>query len=74
MWREMEGNVYQDWRIAMVMDGGCVLFHGIVFRIRVQRRSETDKKAEGEVVPVHAVKAYGGSKGIAPLTLNLGAR
>jgi hypothetical protein len=29
---------------------------------------------EGKAVPVHAMKAYRGSSGIAPLVLNLGTR
>jgi hypothetical protein len=31
-------------------------------------------KVKAEVFPVQAVKAYGGSRGIAPLILNLGTR
>jgi hypothetical protein len=31
-------------------------------------------KVKGEVVPVHTVKAFGGSRGIAPLILNMNAR
>jgi hypothetical protein len=32
------------------------------------------RKVKGEVVPVHTMKAFGGSRGIAPLILNLNAR
>jgi len=30
------------------------------------------RKVEGKLPPLHAVKAYRGSRGIAPLVLNLG--
>jgi hypothetical protein len=32
------------------------------------------RKVKGEVVPLHAVKAYRGSRGIAPLILRLGTK
>jgi len=32
------------------------------------------KKSEGKVVPIHAMKANGGRRGMVPLILNLGAR
>jgi hypothetical protein len=35
---------------------------------------QTQKKADGKVVRVHVMKAYGGSRGTAPLILNLGTR
>lgn len=41
-----------------VNEGGCFALKGIIFQIRVQRQSETHEKVEGEVVPVHPVKAY----------------
>jgi ABC-type multidrug transport system fused ATPase/permease subunit len=35
---------------------------------------DSTKEVKGEVIPIHAVKAYGGSGGIAQLILNLGTR
>jgi hypothetical protein len=36
--------------------------------------NQPHKKAKGKVVPVHTINAYRGSRGVAPLSLNLGAR
>ena len=36
--------------------------------------AQMDVACEDKVEPVHAVKAYSGSRGIAPLILNLGPR
>ena len=43
-------------------------------RLTVTTRKERKVKGKGKVVPVHAMKAYRGSRGIVPLNLNLDAR
>lgn len=42
--------------------------------LNILRNHTWIKKAEGKDAPVHAMKAYGGSRGIAPLIFNLGTR
>jgi len=74
-WSGMVTKTGEDWRISKGVNvGGCIALQGIIFRIRVQRRSETHKKVEGKVVPVHPLHAYGWSRGMAPLILNLDTR
>jgi hypothetical protein len=45
---------------------------GLHERIHTFMRSSGEEK--GKVVPVHAMRAYWGSRGITPLILNLSAR
>jgi hypothetical protein len=47
-----------------------VRFNALTFKCLSMIRHEL----KGKVVPVHAMKAYGWSRGIAPLILNLGTR
>jgi hypothetical protein len=40
----------EDWRIGKGVNGaGCIALQGIIFRIRVERRSEMHKKTEGKL-------------------------
>ena len=48
----------------------------IVYKLTVKRKKYRDGKGkkEDKVAPIHAMKACRGSRGKAPLVLNLGAR
>ena len=41
---------------------------------KTNKQSKTTSKTEGKAVPVHAMKAYGKSRGNAPLILRLDTR